>query len=167
MLDPAALSPDHASVTDIDRYRRRSPGRDSAADSAGMAPASVVLVALLDDQLAGDGKLLVACWAAMRAERPTGDETACPASILDAARMATGLRGLAALKWVASAVAADAQRPDPALPRYIDADWARLQQWATNYDGDGVEQRHLHGLGLAAHGLDRVGPQFSDGHVFR
>lgn len=99
--------------------------------------------AVLDNELRGDAKLLVSCWAAL--ETVSGYSTA---TILDAVTLANGLRGMPALRWVAGAVVADARnRPEPALPRYLSVDWPRLHRWAlellegTEGPARGVQQR--------------------------
>lgn len=156
-LDDLVSASEFASVTDIARHRRqRGASRDVSAD--GVA----VMAALRDHELVGDAKLLVVCWITTHTDRARVDDVVEPPTILDAARMATGLRGTAALRWVASVVAAEAKRSDPALARYIDVDWPRLCQWAVRYLAEaqrGPEQ--------PVGALHRVVPQVSRGDMLR
>lgn len=59
------------------------------------------MAALRDHELVGEAKLLVVCWITTHTDRARVDDVVEPPTILDAARMATGLRGTAALRWVA------------------------------------------------------------------
>jgi hypothetical protein len=128
---PKSLAPDSDRsdvVTDLPAFRRRR-----AYDRVLQAvPRSPVEEAVLDVELRGDAKLLVASWLALQ-----GAAGPDRATLLDAVTLATGLRGYAALSWVAVAIVDDANRgAEPALPRYIEVDWPRMQSWATEYVRD-------------------------------
>jgi hypothetical protein len=154
------VAAEFASVTDIARHRRRHRQSEGSRDVS--ADGLAVMAALRDAELIGEAKLLVACWITTHADRVRGAADVEAPTILDAARMATGLRGTAALRWVASVVAVEAKRSDPALARYVDVDWQRLCQWAVGYLAEaqrGSEQP----LGA----LDRVVPQVSRGDMLR
>ncbi|AGB27178.1 hypothetical protein Mycsm_07081 (plasmid) [Mycobacterium sp. JS623] len=159
-LDGLVSASEFASVTDIARHRppprRRGASRDVSAD--GLA----VMAALRDHELVGEAKLLVVCWITTHADRVSVGDDMEPPTILDAARMATGLRGTAALRWVASVVAVEAKRSDPALARYIDVDWPRLCQWAAGY----LAEAHW-GPEQPVGALHRVVPQVSRGDMLR
>lgn len=158
-LDGLVSASEFASVTDIARHRR--PRRQRGASRDVSADGVAVLAALRDHELVGEAKLLVVCWITTYTDRARVHDVE-PPTILDAARMATGLRGTAALRWVASVVAVEAKRSDPALARYIDVDWPRLCQWAVRNLAEaqrGPEQ--------PVGALDRVVPQVSRGDMLR
>jgi hypothetical protein len=115
-------------VTDLPAYsRRRAYDRVLRA-----VPRSPVEEAVLDAELRSDAKLLVASWLALQ-----GVAGPDRATLLDAVTLATGLRGYAALSWVAVAIVDDADGgAEPALPRYIDVDWPRMHSSATGYVRD-------------------------------
>ena len=159
-LDGLVSPSELPSVTDIvqhrQRRRQRTPNRDVSADR------QAVMAALRDHDLVGEAKLLVACWITTHTDRANGPDDGEPPTILDAARMATGLRGTAALRWVASVVAGEAKRSDPALARYVDVDWQRLCRWAVDYLAEA--QR---GSEQPVGSLDRVVPRVSRGDMLR
>ncbi|WP_267295942.1 hypothetical protein [Mycobacterium hackensackense] len=147
-------------MTDIAQHRRRQRRREPSHDVS--ADRQAVMAALRDHELVGEAKLLVACWITTYTDRAHGRDDGEPPTILDAARMATGLRGTAALRWVASVVAGEAKRSDPALARYIEVDWQRLCRWAVEYLAE-----TQHGSEQPVGSLDRVVPRVSRGDMLR
>ena len=166
-LNAEALASRNATVTDIAQHHPQGVSRRNPRGPAPSVELSAVVAALHDDELLGEAKLLVACWTAAHVDRVHRRGDAGGPTILDAARMATGLRGGAALNWVASVVALDALRSDPALPRYIEADWQRLHRWASSHIAEVVERPPEQASEQPAGALDRVVPQVSRGDMLR
>jgi hypothetical protein len=155
MLITKTATPGRAdNVTDLNAVRRRRPATDQAITQSGRDWRFNLQAAFDDDELVGDAKLLVLCWMAAFPAISGYDGT-----VLEAVRVATGLRDHAALQWLATVVLTDSHREGAsALPRYIDADWSRFYRWAERYlattDGEPVPF-DAGRLGRRCRGVDR------------